>query len=375
MTGVDVATDLKRAEALREIGRAADAIAILSRVVAESPSNAQALCQLAQCYNATRDHDRMLAAADRAAAANPQSEWAHRLRSLALHNLGRHPDAVTAARRSIELAPNAWRPHMILADAVLVSPHPSDKRIAYEAALRALQIAPQAADAHVTMGRVLLNIGEHEHARVYFTNALSLDPTNAAAHTNLAVTQLRSGKVVAAGRGFGAVAAANPTEDMYARNVGASAFVWVQGILDAGVLTVVAVLVVAMTVAAPLSAFLTLGALVSYVIGSAVAYSRLPAPMRRLARRGRNPALTRLNIGVLVAVLGFLGWTAATEGLDSPGQAYVTPLLLWGAVLIWRLRMRFGPRLHQHRQRRRYRSTVFGPGRQPHIVAPRKPVD
>jgi len=375
VSGVDVTTDLKRAEALREIGRAADAIAILSRVVSESPANAQALCQLAQCYNATRDHYSMLTAADRAAAANPQSEWAHRLRSLALHNRGRHPEAVAAARRSIELAPNAWRPHMILADAVLVSPHAADKRIAYEAALRALQIAPQAADAHVTMGRVLLNIGEHGHARAYFTNALALDPTNAAAHTNLAVTQLRSGKIVAAGRGFGAVAAANPTEDMYARNVGASAFVWVQGILDAGVVTVVVALVMAMAVTAPLSAFLTLGALMAFVTGSTIAYRRLPVPMRRLARHGRNPALTRLNIGVLVAALGFLVWTAATEGLASPGQAYVTPLLLWAAVLAWRLRMRFGPRLHQHRQRRRYRSAVFGPDRRPHIVKPRAPVD
>jgi tetratricopeptide (TPR) repeat protein len=373
--GVDVATDLKRAEALREIGRATDAIAILGRIVAESPSNAQALCQLAQCYNATRDHHSMLTAADRAAAANPHSEWAHRLRSLALHNLGRHPDAVTAAKRSIELAPNAWRPHMILADAVLVSPHPSDKRRAYEAALRALQIAPQAADAHVTMGRVLLNIGEHEHARTYFTNALALDPTNAAAHTNLAVTQLRSGNVVAAGRGFGAVAAANPTEDMYARNVSASAFVWVQGILDAGVVTVVAALIVGMAITPAVSAFVTLAALVAFIIGSVLAFGRLPVPMRRLALRGRNPALTRLNVAVFVAVLGFLVWTAATEGLASSGAMYVTPLLMWTAVLVWRLRMRFGPRLHQQRQRRRYRSAVFGPSRRPHIVAPRRPID
>jgi hypothetical protein len=53
----------------------------------------------------------------------------------------------------------------------------------------------------------------------------------------------------------------------------------------------------------------------------------------------------------------------------------VTPLLLWAAVLAWRLRMRFGPWLHQHRQRRRYRSAVFGPDRRPHIVNPRAPID
>ena len=111
MSGVDVATDLKRAEALREIGRAADAITILSRVVAGSPSNAQALCQLAQCYNATRDHYSMLSAADRAAAANPQSEWAHRLRSLALHNLGRHPEAVATHQRLRQGDVPRARPH------------------------------------------------------------------------------------------------------------------------------------------------------------------------------------------------------------------------------------------------------------------------
>jgi len=289
--------------------------------------------------------------------------------------MGRHADAVTAAKRSIELAPNAWRPHMILADAVLVSPHPSDKRLAYEAALRALQIAPHAADAHVTMGRVLLNIGEHEHARTYFSNALALDPTNAAAHTNLAVTQLRSGRVVAAGRGFGAVAAANPTEDMYVRNVGASAFVWMQGILDAGVLMIVGAMLIASTVSPPTSAFVTGGLMAAFLVVSGVAYRRLPPPMRRLALRGRNPALTRLNTGVLVAVLGFGVWIVATEALYSPPNTYVTPALMWGFALAWRLRMRLGPRMHQQRQRRRYRSAVFGVAGRPHIVAPRSPVD
>jgi tetratricopeptide (TPR) repeat protein len=375
MPDVDVAADLKRAEALRELGRAVDAISILSRVVATSPTNIQALCQLAQCYNATKDYPAMLRAANQATAASPHSEWAHRLRSLALHNLGRHPEAVAAAKRSIELAPNAWRPHMILADAVLVSPHPKDKKTAYDAALRALQIAPHAADAHVTMGRVLLNIGEHNHARTYFANALALDPTNAAAHTNLAVTQLRSGKVVAAGRGFGAVAAANPTEDMYARNVGASAFVWMQGILDAGVTMVVAALLVAMVVAPPVTAVVTLGLLCAYVTASALAHHRLPAPMRRLALRGRNPAITRLNVGVLIAVIAFGAWIAASEGLDSPAATYITPLLLWTLALAWRLRVRIAPRLNQRRQRRRYRDAVFGPAGRPRIVSPRSAAD
>ncbi|HKE65325.1 MAG TPA: tetratricopeptide repeat protein [Micromonosporaceae bacterium] len=375
MPDVDVASDLKRADALRELGRAVDAIEILGRVVASEPANHQALCQLAQCHNATKDYPTMLRAANRAIAANPHSEWAHRLRSLALHNMRRHPEAVAAARRSIELAPNAWRPHMILADAALVGTKPSDKKMAYEAALRALQIAPHAADAHVTMGRVLLNIGELRHARRYFAHALALDPSNAAALTNLAVTDLRGGKVVAAGRGFGAVAAANPTEDMYARNVGASAFVWMQSALDAGVVIVVTALVVAMVVPPLTGALVTLALLVAYVTVGTIAYRRLPAPMRRLALRGRSPMVTRVNVGVTAGVLAFGLWIAATEAFGSPPATYIAPLLLWSLALLWRLRIRVEPRLHQTRQRRRYRAEVFGVGGQPSIVTPRRPLD
>ncbi|HEY7175737.1 MAG TPA: hypothetical protein VH442_12540, partial [Micromonosporaceae bacterium] len=87
------------------------------------------------------------------------------------------------------------------------------------------------------------------------------------------------------------------------------------------------------------------------------------------------PSITRLNVGVTAAVLAFGLWIAATEAFGSPPATYIAPLLLWSVGLLWRLRIRVEPRLHQYRLRRRYRDAIFGTAGRPTIVSPRQPID
>lgn len=370
MADLDVSMDLQRAESLLELGRPADAVALLSRIVAAEPANSRALCLLAQSYNAVKDYRAMLTAANAAAAADPESEWAHRLRSMALRNLGHHAEAVDAARLAVRIAPHTWRPQINLAEALMVGKTPEAKKGSYAAATRALELAPHLASTHVTMGRVLLSIGEHAYARRYFESALAVEPENAAAHTNLAVTHLRSGRLARAGRGFGDVAAAHPAEALYANNVGATAFTWTQRALDAGVMVVFGQLIVALIVPSPIRTIIGVLTTVGYAIAVAVFYRRLPTPMRRLVLRGRSSTLTRMNWLVVAAVVGWMLWMT---GAELTGHRLTIDTLLirvWATVLAFRLYYRFGPRLVVARQRRQYRHTVLGPSGRPVVIVP-----
>jgi Flp pilus assembly protein TadD len=379
---VDVAADLRRADGLREMRRPADAVPILTRIIAVDPTNVRALCQLAQCQLDLKRYDLMLAAADRAAGADPHSEWAHRLRAMALLYRGEHGPGMESARRAVSLAPNNWRCHVTLADTSMVGTLPEEKKAAYHAALRAVSLAPHQAGTHVTLGRVLLSIGENDRAREAFERALALDPANAAALSNLAITRLRRGRIVAAGRSFGEVAAANPADHLFAHNVTATAFLWVQRVIDLGVLSVLVQMVVALLV--PDSWRVVTGLAVSALCltAAAVMYARLPAPMRKLVLRARTPVLTRMNATALGGILLLLLWATAILIAGDDRRQILGLLPIWLIGFGWRLRYRFGPRLHWARQRRRYRTAVFGPtggpdpGHPPDtVVAPRSPAD
>jgi tetratricopeptide (TPR) repeat protein len=370
MGAADVTTDLRRAESLLELGRPADAIALLGRVVAVEPDNVRALCLLAQSYNAVKDYRAMLTAADAATAADPGSEWAHRLRSMAFRNLGRHREALESARIAVRIAPQTWRPQINLAEALMVDRSPEAKRGAYDAAARALELAPHLASTHVTMGRVLLSIGEHDYARSYFESALALEPENAAAHTNLAVSHLRRGRLSKAGRGFGAVAAAHPAEALYANNVSATAYSWAQRVIDAGIVLVIVQLVVALTLPSPARTVIGVATTAGYAAAIAIFYRRLPVAMGQLVLRGRNSSLTQLNWLAFAIVVGWMLWLSITELTGHRPHVQLAAMPIWIVGIAARLRYRFGPRLAWLRQRRKYRYRVLGSTGRPMAYVP-----
>ncbi len=219
---------VERAAILTDLKRPAEAIRLLQRAVAAEPDGVSAWCELARAELAYDRPFDALHAANVAVGKDPAHEWPHRLASLALSRIGRHAEAVRAAREAVRLEPFAWQTYARLADALHDHPEPlwirgQRANEAWAAALRAVELAPLEADAHCTLGHLLVKSGTREQAEAAFKEALRLDPHNAAALNGLGMAGMSSGPV-AATADFAAALAADP--DNPAARINISAVVW-----------------------------------------------------------------------------------------------------------------------------------------------------
>ena len=214
--------ELERAQTLVELGRYEEASAVLTQLLAREPEVAPAWCLFAQAQIAAGDSNSGLDAAERAASLEPENEWAHRLRSAALQNLGR-PGAIAAAREAVAAAPHVWLTHNRLATVLAAANQNPDAALA--AAERAVELAPNEPDAHRALGRAYEMRDDHAEAERCYRLALSLDPQNAAAHDALARRRLTAsrrfgaGNLAAAASGFRDVVQANPRSAAGAANI------------------------------------------------------------------------------------------------------------------------------------------------------------
>ena len=177
----------RRGEALIELGRAEEALAHLRRAIAEEPGDSRAHCLMAIAYFRLDRPREMLESATAARGADPQSEWPHRLRSIALRALGRDavPDAVQAAR----LEPEEPLTHAEVARALQAR---RDFAGAEAAARYAVSLNPELVQSHAALADVLLGHGRAFEAVGAYRTALELKPDDALLLNNLAVARLRS---------------------------------------------------------------------------------------------------------------------------------------------------------------------------------------
>jgi tetratricopeptide (TPR) repeat protein len=318
-----VEADLQRARALLDVGRFEQARVALGEYLASSPQSVEALCLLARSHQLGRDYHEMLLAADHAVAAAPASEWAHRLRSIALGKLRLPLQAVAAARHAVELAPYAWQPYVIMVDALLASGGSEARREAYQAALHAQRLAPHEPEVHNSRGRVFQAISDPGAARRAYQEALRLDPQNPTAHNNLAIVELRRGRTTLAGERLGEVLADRPTETLYQENARTAARTWGVRLMDGGSAIWLAVLVIALSRATTAVLLATCGGLLAG--GGALAlhrYRRLPPALQRLVRRDRWPL-----VGAAVQVVAAVE-VAAFWRVNGTLPLVLVPLLL-----------------------------------------------
>ena len=193
-----LAQRMARAYTYVDLGRWGDATTELGLVLAGDPQSAEALCLLAQCRLHLRDDSGARRAAESALAVAPESEWAHRLHSLALQRLGRHSEAVAAAWEAVRIAPQIADTHSRYAAALLQLGGPPDQ--ARAAADRAVELAPHSAGAHVVQGVAAGNQGRTTEERDAYRRALELDPTDATALSNLAAIDANRGRLGGASR-------------------------------------------------------------------------------------------------------------------------------------------------------------------------------
>lgn len=184
---------LPRVQALLDVRRESDAIALLQQLLAAEPTDARAWRLLAYAHDQGGDHHAALDAANRALALDPEDEWGHRLASSALGGLRRWVPAAQAARAAVRLDPANWlgQAHLThaLMDHALYAPKIWTNgplvRDARQAADRAVELAPDQPDAHYCRARLHQRLQKPKQARAGYRRVLELDPQHPGAITAL----------------------------------------------------------------------------------------------------------------------------------------------------------------------------------------------
>ncbi len=205
-----------RAHHLLDLGRYDEARTLLRALLAEDPSDGDLHGLLAQTLLGLQDYPAALEAGNRVVAAAPDDEWGHRICALVLDRMGRHAEATEAAAVAVRLAPNHWQTHQVYAQAALgVRGMGKDARAAAE---RAVQLGPNVASTHFTLGLVAHRLSDDQTARAAYTRTLALDPQHAMALHNLTV--LDGGlRLARTAHGFGNALRLAPQESVLLENV------------------------------------------------------------------------------------------------------------------------------------------------------------
>lgn len=112
--------------------------------------------------------------------------------AVAHHGAGRLGQAAAGYSRILARDPaNVQALHLL----GVVHHQNADNQQAHELISRALEIAPDYADAHGNMGHVLTALGRHADAMSHYTKATVLEPTLAEAHNNLGQALQQAGRL------------------------------------------------------------------------------------------------------------------------------------------------------------------------------------
>src|SRR5215475_6298510 len=112
---------LRRAQALLDIGRHNDAIPLLTDALRLNPQAVDTYCYLGLALERAGELDRALSVLDEAVKLAPNSEWPHRLQSIVYKEKGQHAAALEKAREANRLSPDTWETLHTLAEALLSS--------------------------------------------------------------------------------------------------------------------------------------------------------------------------------------------------------------------------------------------------------------
>jgi Flp pilus assembly protein TadD len=176
---------------LIDAGRAADAVPMLHDFLASHPDDAPSLSLLSVALLRSGKPADALYAADRAVAQAPDDALSWQRRCLVLMELDRMSEAEVAARECLRLAPDDWHTHYTMAR--VLRPMRGKRQEAMRHAVRAVELAPDNADAHNLVGVIYRAMEDRVNAERAYRAALAIDPTHALARSNLALLGLGQG--------------------------------------------------------------------------------------------------------------------------------------------------------------------------------------
>lgn len=209
---------LRQAEALLEIGRHEQATVLVAGYLAEYPDSVTGLTLMAICRGLAGDIRTMEQTARRAVAMAPEDPWPRSVHVRALLAQNRHRQARREVGTLLGQASDDWRSHYLAAVAWSVGVR-SNLGAALESAGRACGLAPDEPDVHALRGAILDRLGDNRAAKQAWRHALGLDPGHAAAQTQMSVSDLAAGRVLAGVRGLTESVRATPADEDAAANL------------------------------------------------------------------------------------------------------------------------------------------------------------
>ena len=168
----------ERARLLMELGRHADARALLVRRIADDPEDVRAWIRLSRCHASLGNPEEALAAVEEAVRRAPADYYAVNVRAHALRRVGRFDEAADTAIRAIAIGPEWWGAYALLAEVQLYLPERYSRYEAYQTALDAVRLGPEEIGAHLTLWKLATVIGNHEMADRAERAILRIDPTH-----------------------------------------------------------------------------------------------------------------------------------------------------------------------------------------------------
>ena len=207
--------DFDRARELAYLRRYRDALPLFRRAVAGEPGVAERWCWLSLCLSRLDLDEESKDAAERAIAVDPDWEWPHRLRALALSALGRS-EAMAAGREAIRSAPQSA---VTRAEASFVATKSGAPDEGLAEADEAVRLDPGHGSAWAAKGWAESMLGRFEEAAESYLNALRLAPNEAMWHNNYGVVLISVGRYEDAARSFRSALEINPANEFADRNL------------------------------------------------------------------------------------------------------------------------------------------------------------
>ncbi len=165
---------LERAEALLEVSRPADALALFQQALAQHPESVRGQCLLGFAYYMLDRYPEAERCAQQAIRLEPDEEWGHRLHAYVLAGMGRSADAVEAALQAAKLAPDSLPVIQVVVDTALGD---SQKELAREWVEVARREYPADRETHQMLGEVAAVEGNPTAAETHFREALRIRPS------------------------------------------------------------------------------------------------------------------------------------------------------------------------------------------------------
>ncbi|MFE9693495.1 tetratricopeptide repeat protein [Micromonospora sp. NPDC005806] len=207
---------LQRAQLLAELGRYDEAVGELSSLIATDPGHAEALTMLARMHIATDRSAAALSAAEAAVAAAPTAVPPLVARGFALVDLGRWKAAASTADGILALGPTD--PYAQRSAAAILSGSRNGQQ-ALDAAWRGVELAPEEPQAHLVLGLVSARLELFDLAERAYREALRLDPQLAGARHDMGVLRLEQRRYAEALEHLTEAAAMDPARSDAGRTI------------------------------------------------------------------------------------------------------------------------------------------------------------